>query len=204
MKKAKIALTLFLALLVVVGVSFASLTEANFKPYHTPAITIFSPAQNQVYHSSNVLLNVSLDRYDTYPPFDIINSLNYSLDGQKDKPLPYTITAGIYCRGKITLSNLSDGPHSVFVHSEAKHGSEIIPFNATVSFTIETTIKPVVKQFPTVPVLTSSICIVAIAITVASLLIYFKKHNSKIEKPEKSSNSYCFGISSPEIRNWWI
>jgi len=175
MKKTEVALALLLAvILVTAGLQTIGVAEANFKPYKPPEITIFSPSSNQIYHSSNVLLNVSVTRYDTsYPPFDVINSLNYSLDGQQDIPIPYTIVAGIYCHGKTTLSNLSDGSHSVFVHSEAKHESEIIPFNATVSFTVETTIKPIVKQFPIVPVLTASIGI--IAIVSASLLIYFKK-----------------------------
>ena len=175
MRKAALALPVILALLVSImaGIQAVEVAKANFKPYKPPEITIFSPSSNQIYHSSNVLLNVSVTRYDTYPPFDVINSLNYSLDGQQDIPIRYTIVAGIYCHGKTTLSNLSDGSHSVFVHSEAKHESEIIPFNATVSFTVETTIKPIFKQFPIVPVLTASIGI--IAIVSASLLIYFKK-----------------------------
>jgi hypothetical protein len=176
MKKEKIVLILLLALIPLVGTSFASLTEGNFKPYYSPTITIFSPSQNQVYHSSNVLLNVSLNRYDTFPPFDVINSLNYSLDGQQDRPLPYTISCGVYCNGKTTLSSLPDGPHSIFVHSEAKHGSEIIPFNATVSFTIETTIKQMVKPlslpFWAIPLL-STIIVLVLALT--TLVVLYRR-----------------------------
>ncbi len=180
MKKEKIVLILLLALTSLVGTSFATLAEANFKPYYTPTITIFSPSQNQVYHSSNILLNVSLNRYDTFPPFDIINSLNYSLDGQQDKPLPYTITCGIYCNGKTTLSNLSDGIHSVFVHSEAKHASEIIPFNATVSFAIETAIKQVVKPlslpFWAIPILS---IIAVLVLTLSALVLLFSRRKKQ-------------------------
>jgi hypothetical protein len=185
MKKAKMIFALLMGLIVVIVISFADVAEANPKPYRTPTITIFSPIQDQTYYTSNIVLNVSLNRDDTFLPFDIINSLNYSLDGQKDKPLPYTLSGGIYCHGKITLSNLSDGPHSIFVHSEAKHESEMIPFNATVSFTVETVIKPVNTQIPTIQFLLHPIVIATITITViisCIMLGYFirrKKLSSK-------------------------
>lgn len=180
MKKTKITFALLLGLIIVIGMNSAILVKGNPKPYMIPTITIFSPIQDQTYHTSNILLNVSLDR--TNAPFDVINSLNYSLDGQKDKPLPYQISSGIYCKGKITLYNLSEGIHTILVHSETKHDSEIIPFNTTVSFTIETTIKPVIKQFPTNPVVASSLVI--IAITSACLLVYFKRRKSKMKSLE--------------------
>ncbi|XHH08490.1 MAG: hypothetical protein ACFCUE_13100 [Candidatus Bathyarchaeia archaeon] len=178
--KAELAFAIVLSISVIVGVNFVGLTESNYKPYQYPTIIVFSPSEDQVYDSSNVLLNVSLNRYDTSPPFDVIKSLNYSLDGQQDKPLPYTISSGIYCHGKTTLYNLTDGPHVVFVHSEAKHGEEIIAFNATVSFVVETTIKPVVTQYPTLQVL--SVSIGAVVIVSVSLIIYFKAHQKQSPK----------------------
>jgi hypothetical protein len=187
MKITKLTLTVILALLVsiVAGMQTVEVATANFKPYKPPKITIFSPSPHQIYTSSNVLLNVSVVVYGIYNPaaYDNITSLNYSLDGQQDIPISFSRPYGIYHPSKITLSNLSDGLHSIFVHGESTPFgvypgdsivySEKIPFNATVTFTVETHTKSIAEPFPTVPIIAASVGIVAIV--AAGLLVYFKK-----------------------------
>jgi hypothetical protein len=188
MKIKELTLTVILALLVsiVAGMQTVEVAEANFKPYKPPKITIFSPSPNQIYNSSNVLLNVSVVVYGVDNPagYDNITSLNYSLDGQQDLPISFSRSPyGMYRPIKITLSNLSDGPHSIFVHGEStpfgvypEHSivyCEKIPFNATVTFTVETHATSIAEPFPTIPILAASIGIVAIV--AVGLLVYFKK-----------------------------
>lgn len=185
MKKKVVTLILPLTLLVItiVSIQFVNLTKANFKPGSPPQITIFSPSPNQVYNSSKVLLDVSADPFGGYPnpiAYNNITSLNYSLDGQQDIPIPIGRSmSGIVLHETSTLSNLSNGPHSVFIHGESTPYSvvpgcsEKIPFNVTVSFTVELPTTRVAEPFPTVPVLIASVGIVTIVS--AGLLVYFKK-----------------------------
>lgn len=185
-----VALILPLTLLIItlVSIQFVNLTKANFKPYHPPLITIFSPSQNQIYNSSEVLLDISatpvLPGHPNPIAYNNITSLNYSLDGQQDIPIPIGRSRrGEAVHEKSTLSNSSNGVHTVIIHGESTpfsvvpevpSGSEKIPFNVTVSFTVELPTTRIAEPFPIVPVLAASIGI--LALVVASLLVYFKKH----------------------------
>ncbi len=115
-----ITLTILFTILIT-GPQFVNLVNANFKPYQPPSITIFSPSSNQIYNSSKILLDVNADIYGGYPnpiAYNNLTSLNYSLDGQPDIPIPIGRSVyGLVIHEKFTLSNLSDGVHSVFVHS---------------------------------------------------------------------------------------
>jgi hypothetical protein len=176
MKRAALAITVVFSILVslIVGTQAVEVAKANFKPYKPPEITIFSPSSNQIYNSSNVLLNVSVVVYGVDNPggYDNLTSLNYSLDGQQDIPIAFSRSPyGMYRPSKITLSNLSDGLHSIFVHGESTPfgvypGDSIVycektPFNATVSFTVETHTTRIAEPFPTVSILSccGSLCL---------------------------------------------
>ena len=186
-----LALILIILSLVMAGPSVVNVAEANFKPYGPPYITIFSPSPNQVYNSSKIILDVSVMLSDMYPPFNNITSLNCSLDGQQDISIPIGRSiSGLVLHEKSTLSNLSNGIHSVLIHGESTPFdttsgypvcSEKIPFNATVSFTVKLPSTFVSEPFPILPVATASLGSIAVGV---SLLIYLKKHRGKTKLGE--------------------
>jgi len=163
------------------NILFVNLAKANPKPYYPPEISIFSPSPNQIYNSSDVLLNVSVTIYGvTFPPWDNITSLYYSLDGKQDIPISYSRGYIHDYYGKTTLSNLSDGPHSIIIHGEntpfrvvSGGSTERTYFNATVTFTVKLPGTSVTEPFPILPVAVAPVGIVAIV--GAGLLVYFKK-----------------------------
>jgi hypothetical protein len=106
-----------------------------------------------------------------------LDSLNYSLDGQEDVPIPFVYPSsygpGYYLSGNIALSGLPDGIHSLVVRGETTIGAENKDFNATVPFTVNTTTTPIAESFPTTLVIAASGA--SIAVVAAALLVYFKK-----------------------------
>ncbi len=194
---------------------FVSLTEANPKPYFPTKITIVSPSPNEVYNSSSVLLNVTVTIYGvTFPPWDNVTSLSYSLDGQQDIPIAYSRGPNfMYYYGKATLSNLSDGPHSILVHGEnipfyvtsrSSGGlpvySEKTTFNATVSFTVNVqTTDDFQENILGLPPLTSSAIAVSVAVAavvVVSVVVFLKKR-----KPTNAEGrGQVENLKSPNIR----
>ncbi len=165
---------------------FVESPSANFKPYAPPSIDISSPIPNQVYNSSKVLLDVSATVVESGPAnpiaYNNITSLNYSLDGQQDTPIPVGRSVyGLVIHEKFTLSNLSNGVHGVFVHGESTpysivpgypNCSEKIPFNMTVSFTVKLPGTSPSEPFPWLPVAAVSL---AVAVVVAVAVVYLKK-----------------------------
>jgi len=122
-------------------------------PYKSPQITVLSPSPNGTHRTPSVPLNVTVQIFGyTYQSMEWLNSLNYSLDGQADMPLtlayPSDYSVGYYVNGSGILSGLSDGVHNLKIVGETTIGAENRDFNATISFSVDTT--PVSSSdFPT-------------------------------------------------------
>ena len=105
---------------------------------------------------------------------EMLNSLNYSLDGQADMPIkltyPTSYGPGYYVDGNAVLSGFSNGVHNLIIYGETTIGAENKDFNATVSFTVDTSTTTIAESFPTALVIAVTVTVVA-----AGLLIYFKK-----------------------------
>jgi len=113
---------------------------------------------------------------------EMLNSLNYSLDGQADMPIkltyPTSYGPGYYLDGNGTLSGLSDGIHNVTFRGETTIGAENKDFNTTVSFTVDTSTTTITEPFPTTLVVAT---IASVAVIGIGLLVYFKKRKLKVE-----------------------
>jgi hypothetical protein len=114
-----------------------------------PQPSILSP-KNMIYNGSSVLLQFKIGN-------SSVSWIGYSLDGKTN----VTIT------GNTTLTGLTYGEHSVTVYTNDTYGnmgaSETIHFNANVP-----------EPFPTILIAVIAI-IVTVIITVACLLVFFKK-----------------------------
>ncbi len=123
-----------------------------------PKISITSPL-NLTYNESSVPLVFNADK--------AVNWTSYSLDGQQN----------VTFSGIANLTGLSNGLHNITVFAQDTFGN--IGSSETISFTIT---KPESELFPVAPVATVSI--VAVALVVAGLLVYHKKHKHKsVKKP---------------------
>lgn len=118
-----------------------------------PNVLILSP-QTKTYNTSAVSLNFTISK-----PF---SKLSYSLDGKEN----ITLTENV------TLTDLSNGNHSIIVYATDFAGNV---GSSETSFTVD---KAEPESFPTISV-TASIGIVALVI--ASILAYFKKHRHRLE-----------------------
>jgi parallel beta-helix repeat protein len=115
-----------------------------------PAISILSPIA-QTYNESDVSLTFLIDKP--------VNNTGYSLDGIGN----FTLS------GNTTLADLAVGRHNVTIFAQDTFGN--IGSSQTISFTVA---KPEPESFPVVSVAT-----VAVALVVAGLLVYHKKHKAK-------------------------
>ena len=123
-----------------------------------PSIEFINPT-NTTYLNGNVTVNFLLIKQPLWT--------GYSLDGLSNT----TIT------GNITLTNLPTGMHNITVYAQDSFGN--IGSSETISFTIA---KPESESFPVVPVAVASV--VAVALVVAGLLVYHKKHKqNSVKKP---------------------
>ena len=113
-----------------------------------PEIRIFSP-QNESYNSSSISLDFSTDKP--------ILELSYSVDGKQN----VTIV------GNSTITNLSNGLHNVTIYAKDSFGN--LGASETTSFIMA---RP--EPFPVVPVV--AVSVMAVALVVAGLLVYHKKH----------------------------
>ncbi len=77
--------------------------------------------------------------------------------------------------GNIDLTDLPNSLHNITVYAQDTFGN--IGSSQTISFTIA---KPESKSFAVVPV--AAVCIVAVALVVAGLLVYHKKHKHNLVK----------------------
>ena len=123
----------------------------------SPNIVILSP-ENKAYATSSVLLSLTVDEAPLW--------MGYSLDGRAN----VTITANT------TLSELSDGSHSIIVYAKDKAGN--IGASEMVYFSIET------QQAEPFPMWVISV-IVIIAVVGTALLAYFAKVKKTSEKVKR-------------------
>jgi hypothetical protein len=129
--------------------------ESTSEPQQTdntsPEITVISPV-NQTYDKSNVPLIFNVN--------EPLNWTGYSLDGKEN----VTITVNV------TLSDLSNGLHSVTVYANDTSGN--MGISETRSFVVAVReVEP--EPFPVVPVAIASIALAGII--AVGLLVYFKK-----------------------------
>lgn len=119
-----------------------------------PKVSILSIEKNKKYDSSNLVLNFTIN--------EEYSKIAYVLDNQHN----------VSMAGNLTLSSLSNGEHNVTVYSTDDAGnvgaSEIINFTVSV-------------PFPALPVVAVSVAVVAL--TVAGLLVYRKKHKRGLVAP---------------------
>jgi len=162
-------------------INFMRIAYAQFEglPYDPPIVTIVSPSLNTTYSVSDVPFNVTVQiRGFIYYNIERISWLNYSLDGQTAIPMelivPSNLSPGYYVYGNDALTGLSDGTHNLTIYGETYVGGLTENFNATVSFTVDTSTPPI--AFPIVPVTAAFIIVIVV---VAGLLVYFKKHGGK-------------------------
>ena len=183
MKKTVLSLILITALssaimsgTIIVQVAYA---PSEGVPYKPPAVTVLSPSPNGIYNMPDVPLNVTVQifGYTNLPSFEVLNSLNYSLDGQADTPValvhPLDYNMGYYVNGSGILSGLSDGIHNLTIVGETTIGADNKYFNTTVSFTVDTSTTSISQPFPTTFV--AAACGVSVAIIGIGLFLYFNK-----------------------------
>jgi hypothetical protein len=123
-----------------------SSSSVNFTFDTLPKISVLSPI-NQRYNDSNVPLISVVDKP--------VNWTGYSLDGKQN----VTLT------GDTSLSGLSNGMHNITVYAKDLFGN--VGASETITFTVTV-------PFPVVPVTAVSIAFIALA--VAGLVVYHKKH----------------------------
>ena len=122
-----------------------------------PTISIVSP-ENKTYKVNNVSLTFTVNELPSW--------IGYSLDGQAN----VTITANT------TLTELSDGPHTLKVYARDTAG------NTGTSETIYFNIVQKTESFPTLIVVPIAI----IAVVGAALLVYFRKRGKQLEKSKSN------------------
>jgi hypothetical protein len=186
-KKTALALVLVFALLFLV-MSETRLAQAGYEefeglPYDPPIVTIDSPSMNGIYSEPDVPLNVTVQiRGFIYHNVETIRWLNYSLDGQTAIPMtlivPSELTPPYYVHGNDVLTGLSDGTHNLTIYGETAVSGLTGDFNATVSFTVDTSTTPITEPFPTTLV---AAALAVVAVVGIGLIIHFKKRHSQTE-----------------------
>jgi hypothetical protein len=168
-----------LLVLVFLGASGIQASYAQFDglPYEPPIVTVLASSPNGTVNMPDVPLNVTVQiRGFIYHNIETIRWLNYSLDGQTAIPMelivPSDLSPGYYVYGNDVLTGLSDGTHNLTIYGETAVSGLTGNFNATVSFTVDTSATPT-EPFPTLLVTTASG--VLVAVIGVFLLIYFKK-----------------------------
>lgn len=121
-----------------------------------PKLKVVSPL-NLTYNESSVPLIFNADK--------AVNWTNYSLDGQQN----------ITFSSNTNLTDISNGLHNITVYAQDTFGN--IGSSETISFTIA---KPKSELFPVVPV--AAVSVVVVALAVAGLLVYHKKHKRNLIK----------------------
>jgi hypothetical protein len=185
-KRKTLALTLTLALLSAI-LSAAKAVQFDYGqfeglPYERPpTVTVMSPSPNGTYNMQDVPLNVTIQIFgNIYHNMERVKWLNYSLDGQTAIPMtliePSKISQLPYpVYGNDVLTSLSDGTHNLTIYGKTAIGGLAGTFNETISFTVDTSIKPIAEFYTTTLVVAVTILIVAVV--AVSLSVYFKKRN---------------------------
>jgi hypothetical protein len=144
-----------------------STTQTFNTDAHPPIISIAPPKQ-QVFTSTDVILNFTINEQ--------VNKTAYSLDGMEN----VTISENLSSSGLTTLANLAYGPHTIIVYAWDMAGnvgsSGIVKFEVVVPYSIITLI------------------VLAIVLPiVVGLYIYFRKRVKEWrEREAKSKLNYYF------------
>jgi hypothetical protein len=121
-----------------------------------PKISVLSPL-NQTYNESSVSLVFNSDK--------AVNWTSYSLDGQQN----------ITFSGNTNITDISNGVHNVTIYAQDTFGN--LGSSQTINFTVaKPEPLPPPESFPVV--LVAAVSIVAVALVVAGLLVYHKKHKT--------------------------
>ena len=216
MKRTTLGLTLIMALLVsaVAGAMSINLATANPAPLFPfpwnepvttpPTIVVYSPVQNQTYSSTDMWLNFSIVKPETWFPseywrnfgyneavFGNVTSVYYVVDDSErqnitvhDTDTLFTATAARTLNFSINLM-LTEGVHSVKVSLDAD--SHYVLHVDAEGFTLPSvtvhaesdTVNFTIQLFPTTLVVTVSGA--SVAVVAAALLVYFKKYKHKVE-----------------------
>ena len=120
-----------------------------------PKLNVISPL-NQIYNESTIPLVFNGDK--------AVNWTSYSLDGQQN----------VTFSGNTNLTDISNGVHNITIYAQDTFGN--IGSSQTTSFTVA---KSEPESFQIVPVAAVS---VAVALVVAGLLVYHKKHKHTLVK----------------------
>jgi len=125
-------------------------SSVDFTVNAPPSIAILSPA-NKIYNAPDLPLNFTVN--------DPMKWVGYSLDGEKN----------ISITGNSTITNLSNGFHSIAVYANDTSGN--MGNSQTINFSIAL---PIIMKTEPIPTLT--IITVLIAVVAVGLLVYHKKH----------------------------
>jgi hypothetical protein len=210
MKRTALALTLVLALLfsTVAGVMFIYLATANPAPLFPfpwdepvttpPTIVVHSPVQNQTYGSTDVLLNFSIVKPETWFPsghlkehgynegvFGNVTSVYYVVDGGERQNITVHDTDTLFTANAARTLNfsidlvLAEGPHNVTVNLDAD-SYYVLPIAgqgwslpSVVVHSESETVNFTVQPFPTAFVITASGA--SLAVVGIGLLFYFRR-----------------------------
>ena len=121
-----------------------------------PQITVRSP-ENMTYYASELSLNFTIN--------EPVSWASYKLDNETETEIS----------SNTTMTGLSLGSHSLTLYA-ADYVDNLQTL--TINFTIAEEPKP--ETFPVVPI--AAIAVVAVALAVAGLLVYHKKHKHNSEK----------------------
>jgi hypothetical protein len=185
-KRTALAITLILVLLsaILSATKAMQFDYGQFEglPYERPpTVTVMSPSPNGTYNIQDVPLNVTIQIFGyIYHNMERVKWLNYSLDGQTIVPMALIVPSKISqlpypVYGNDVLTGLSDGTHNLTIYGKTAIGGLTGTFNETISFTVDTSIKPIAGSYTTTLVVTVTILVVAVV--AVSLSVYFKKRN---------------------------
>jgi hypothetical protein len=124
--------------------SLSSSSSVTFTVDTVPSLSVLAP-QNQIYNSTDIPLNFTVDQP--------VTKISYSLDGKKNM----TIT------GNTTLNSVPNGRHNLTIYATDETGN--VGVSEMFTFTVE--------AFPTTLVATAAI--ISVAVIGIGLLFYFKK-----------------------------
>jgi hypothetical protein len=140
-----------LMVLLVAEMQISEVTKANPINYGPPIVTILQPNLGETYNSSIIPLSVQIQVFGyTYTDLELLSWVKYSIDDNPPIPLevvmPYQFAPGYIVNTNTTLTNLSDGKHSISVYLQTSYHESAI---ANASFIIDAT-KPTPSLTPTI------------------------------------------------------
>lgn len=155
--------------------SFSASTSAVFNfNVVTPAILVVSPAEGQVFNSSEIPLVLNANETPTWIGYSIYNLTKNGVDENPVEPCLSNLFVGRY--GNTTLTGLTNGHYSLTIYGEDSFGN--IGKSETVNFTInEPEVQPPEPKpthtFPAATLIAVSVVVVAMAVVGIGLAVSF-------------------------------